>query len=36
MKISVEDMENGIRKMANWKAPGPDDVRGFILVQRYF
>ena len=22
-------MKAGIRKMANWKAPGPDGVRGF-------
>ena len=22
-------MEHGIREMANWKAPGPDGVRGF-------
>lgn len=27
--ISVEDVQFGIRKMANWKAPGPDGVRGF-------
>ena len=27
--VSLEDVKAGIRKMANWKAPGPDGVRGF-------
>ena len=27
--LQVEDVKAGIRKMANWKAPGPDGVRGF-------
>ena len=27
--ISYEDIVSGIRKMANWKAPGPDGIRGF-------
>ena len=27
--LSVDDVQMGIRKMANWKAPGPDGVRGF-------
>ena len=27
--VSVDDVVAGIRKMANWKAPGPDGVRGF-------
>ena len=27
--ISLEDVKGGIRKMTNWKAPGPDWVRGF-------
>lgn len=27
--ITCENIVNGIRKMANWKAPGPDGVRGF-------
>lgn len=29
VKINIGDVETGIRKMANWKAPGPDGVRGF-------
>ena len=29
VKIDIKDVEHGIRKMANWKAPGPDGVRGF-------
>ena len=29
VKISYNDIEQGIRKMANWKAAGPDGVRGF-------
>ena len=29
VKISVKDVENKIRKMVNWKVPGPDGVRGF-------
>ena len=27
--VTLEDVKAGIRKMANWKAPGPDGVRGF-------
>lgn len=27
--ISLEDVKAGIRRMTNWKAPGPDGVRGF-------
>ena len=27
--LSLEDVRMGIRKMSNWKAPGPDGVRGF-------
>ena len=27
--IGIEDVSKGIRRMANWKAPGPDGVRGF-------
>ena len=27
--IGIEDVRKGIRRMANWKAPGPDGVRGF-------
>ena len=27
--VGLEDVKAGIRKMANWKAPGPDGVRGF-------
>ena len=27
--ISLEDVKAGVRRMANWKAPGPDGVRGF-------
>lgn len=27
--ITTSDVVSGIRKMANWKAPGPDGVRGF-------
>ena len=27
--ISTEDLKEGISRMANWKAPGPDGVRGF-------
>ena len=27
--ISFEDVKAGVRRMANWKAPGPDGVRGF-------
>ena len=29
VKIDIKDVEHGIRKMENWKAPGPDGVRGF-------
>jgi len=29
IKLTLEDVEAGIRKVANWKAPGPDGVRGF-------
>ena len=29
IEISVEDVKHGIRKMSNWKAPGPDGVHGF-------
>ena len=29
VKIKVEDVKKGIGRMANWKAPGPDMVRGF-------
>ena len=29
VKISVENVQGGIRKMANWKAPGLDEGRGF-------
>ena len=29
VKISMRDVKAGIRRMANWKAPGPDGVRGF-------
>ena len=27
--VHLDDVKAGIRKMANWKAPGPDGVRGF-------
>ena len=27
--LQLVDVKEGIRKMANWKAPGPDGVRGF-------
>ena len=27
--LTVDDVKMGIRKMSNWKAPGPDGVRGF-------
>ena len=27
--VSLDDVKAGIRRMANWKAPGPDGVRGF-------
>ena len=27
--VSLENVKAGIRKMANWKAPGPDWVRGY-------
>lgn len=27
--ISIEDVKAGIRRMTNWKAPGPEGVRGF-------
>ena len=27
--IEMDDVRKGIRRMANWKAPGPDGVRGF-------
>jgi len=27
--VQLEDVKVGIRRMANWKAPGPDGVRGF-------
>ena len=27
--VQLVDVKEGIRKMANWKAPGPDGVRGF-------
>ncbi len=29
--IGIEDVSKGIRRMANWKAPGPDGVRGFCF-----
>ena len=29
IEITVEDVKNGIRRMSNWKAPGPDGVQGF-------
>ena len=29
VKIDIKDVELGIWKMANWRAPGPDGVRGF-------
>ena len=29
IKISIEDVKLVIRKMSNWKAPGPDGVHGF-------
>ena len=29
LKIDIKDVEHAIRKMANWKARGPDGVRGF-------
>ena len=28
IKISIEDIQTETRKMLNWKAPGPDGVRG--------
>ena len=31
VKISVKDVENGIRKMANSKAPGLDSVQGVLV-----
>lgn len=31
VKISVEDVENGIRKMAKSKAPGMDSVQGVLV-----
>ena len=29
IEITTEDVKLGIRKMTNWKAPGPDGVNGF-------
>ena len=28
ISITVEDIRNGVSKMANWKATGPDLVQG--------
>ena len=27
--IGIEDVKAGVRRMTNWKAPGPKGVRGF-------
>ena len=27
--VQLHDVKAGIRRMANWKAPGPDGIRGF-------
>ena len=29
IEVRLEDIKKGIRKMTNWKAPGPDGVQGF-------
>ena len=29
VKVSVENVKTTIRKMTNWKAPGPDSVQGY-------
>ena len=29
IEIDIDDVERGIRRMKNWKAPGPDGVQGF-------
>ena len=29
MSIGINQVKGGIRKMTNWKAPGPDGVQGF-------
>jgi hypothetical protein len=29
VRVELEDVKAGVRRMSNWKAPGPDGVRGF-------
>ena len=29
VRVTTEDVVAGLRRMLNWKAPGPDGVRGF-------
>ena len=29
IRISVKNVKMALRKMSNWKAPGPDSVQGF-------
>jgi hypothetical protein len=29
VRVTTEDVAAGVRRMSNWKAPGPDGVRGF-------
>ena len=31
ISITVEDIRNGVSKMANWKTAGPDLVQGFLF-----
>ena len=35
IEITIDDIKSGIKKMSNWKAPGPDGVHGFWFKKIY-
>ena len=34
--VNLDTVRRGVGRMTNWKAPGPDQVRGFLVQETHF